>query len=251
MFSLYIEAPFAVFRTFTAGWFRPTATFMTPTAAYGLLLNLAGIETRLREEDPEHPGSTPTTLMHRGLPAMKLAIGVSSVRLVRRQLIEIESPADRFPRVQTMFQQLHNYPVGASGGERAVTTFGNKYNITPVRREILVGLRAILAVTGSEDLEREVLRSLSNDAEPHRYGLPFVGDNSFLPDRIVHLNRPVAAHWYERVTAESSMIQDRTARLPQWIDRANLSQTMSQLYAPTKDAVEEVPSNAWTEISPP
>ena len=32
-------------RTFTAGWYRPTATFLTPSAAYGLLLNLAGIES--------------------------------------------------------------------------------------------------------------------------------------------------------------------------------------------------------------
>ena len=41
MLTLYIEAPFAVCRTFTAGWYRPTATFLTPSAVYGLLLNLA------------------------------------------------------------------------------------------------------------------------------------------------------------------------------------------------------------------
>ena len=32
MLALYIEAPFAVCRTFTAGWYRPTATFLTPSA---------------------------------------------------------------------------------------------------------------------------------------------------------------------------------------------------------------------------
>ena len=35
MLALYVEAPFAAFRTFTAGWYRPTAAFLTPSAAYG------------------------------------------------------------------------------------------------------------------------------------------------------------------------------------------------------------------------
>jgi CRISPR-associated protein Cas5/DevS len=80
MLAIYVEAPFAVCRTFTAGWYRPTATFLTPSAAYGLLLNLAGIETRLREEDPAHRGSVPATLTRRGLPSAKLALGASTAK---------------------------------------------------------------------------------------------------------------------------------------------------------------------------
>ena len=44
------------------------------------------------------------------------------------------------PSVHTVFQQLHNYPVGTSGQERAESAKGNKYNITPVRREFLSDL---------------------------------------------------------------------------------------------------------------
>lgn len=83
-------------RTFTAGWYRPTATFLTPSAAYGLLLNIAGIESRLCEENEAHDGKTPASLTRPGL-------------------------------------QRHNYPVGTSGEERAESAKGNKYNITPVR----------------------------------------------------------------------------------------------------------------------
>src|SRR6476619_1427969 len=97
MLRLYLEAPFAVCRTFTAGWYRPTATFLTPSAAYGLLLNVAGIESRLREEDEAHDGKTPASLVRRGLPGCRVALG---------------RPADaRAPSVATVFQQLHNYPV--------------------------------------------------------------------------------------------------------------------------------------------
>jgi CRISPR-associated protein Cst2 len=57
VFLIRLDAPFAAFRPYTAGWFRPTAAFLTPSAAYGLLLNVAGIESRLREEDPDHDGA--------------------------------------------------------------------------------------------------------------------------------------------------------------------------------------------------
>ena len=46
MIRLRVKAPFAAFRYFTAGSYRPTAPFVTPSAAYGLLLNLAGFDTR-------------------------------------------------------------------------------------------------------------------------------------------------------------------------------------------------------------
>ncbi len=140
MLALYVEAPFAAFRTFTAGWYRPTATFLTPSAAYGLVLNLAGIESRLREGEYSHDGKTPTTLTKTGLPTVEMAIGVPEFIIRRGQVIpfELKNP---FPRVQTVFQQLHNYPVGTSGAERAESTKGSKYNIAPVRREYLSGLR--------------------------------------------------------------------------------------------------------------
>src|SRR5262245_60804739 len=155
MLFLNVDAPFAVCRTFTAGWFRPTATFLTPSAAYGLVLNLAGIEMRLREEEEIHPGRVPATLIRAGLPKLKLALGAPTVSFKGRHTSQVPE-TERYPRVHTLYQQLHNYPVGAAGGERAETTYGNKYNIAPVRREILVGLRAVIAIEGDKDLEQKV-----------------------------------------------------------------------------------------------
>jgi CRISPR-associated protein Cas5t len=247
--SVYIEAPFAVCRTFTAGWYRPTATFLTPSAAYGLLLNLAGVETRLREEDANHPVSVPATLTVQGLPAVKVALGASAVRRVGRRTEELSEP-DRYPRVQTVYQQLHNYPVGASGEERAATTFGNKYNISPVRWELLVGLRAVVALDDNPDLEDSIRCGLAGELSARRYGLPFVGDNAFLPDRIELLDDLLPAHWYEQVISEESKVRPRTTRLTIWIDRADLSRTRSQLYAPTTSASATIPRGAWTAINP-
>jgi CRISPR-associated protein Cas5t len=94
MLVLRLDAPFGVFRTFTAGSFRPTASFVTPSAAYGLLLNIAGIE--MRHDDGK---SVATLIRPKGLPAVDIALGARG----------------ELPRQQSMFQQLHNYPVGNSG----------------------------------------------------------------------------------------------------------------------------------------
>lgn len=251
MLALYVEAPFAVCRTFTAGWYRPAATFLTPSAAYGLVLNLARVETRLREEDSTHPGSVPASLNRPGLPAVRIALGAAAMKRRGGELALLANEETPFPRVQTAYQHLHNYPVGSSGGERAATTFGNKYNITPVRREFLTDLRAVVVLDGNDDLEGEVRRGLAGELSDGRYGLPFLGDNSFLPDRIEILAEPIASHWYERVGPDAEMIRPRTTRMTTWIDRGDMSRSRSDLYAPAELASADVPEAAWTAINPP
>ena len=247
MLTLSIAAPFAACRTFTAGWYRPTATFLTPSAAYGLLLNLAGIESRLCESDAGHPGTVPSSLTRPGLPAVRLALGAPSTR---GDGVKLADDPDAFPGVQSLYQQLHNYPVGSSGSERAKTTFGNKYNVTPVRREVLVNLRVIAVLEAAADLEAAVRDALAGRAAG-RYGLPFIGDNSFLPDSIAPLDVSPPTFWYQALAAGEEGLRPRTTRLTTWIDRADLSRTRSGLYAPTPLATAQIPETAWTTISPP
>jgi CRISPR-associated protein Cas5t len=237
MLCLYLQAQFAACRTFTAGWYRPTATFLTPSAAYGLVLNVAGIESRLREEDAAHDGQTPASLTQPGLPKVRIALGVPA-----------EEGSDPYPMVQTIYQQLHNYPVGTSGQERAESAKGNKYNITPVRREFLSALRALVCLDGNPDLEQRIRRGLRGEFNSGRYGVPFLGDNQFLLDRLEELFAPLPAHWFERITEASGPPRPRTTRLTIWIDRADLSKTRSELYAPTANAESEIPQKAWTQI---
>jgi CRISPR-associated protein Cas5t len=239
MLSIYLRSPFAVCRSFTAGWYRPSATFLTPSAAYGLLLNVAGIESRLREEDPAHDGKTPASLIRPGLPAVRIALGLP---------VDDTGP-EAFPRVETIYQQLHNYPVGTSGAEQAEQAKGCKYNITPVRREILVDLRAVISIAGNEELEDRVRRGLRGEFNRGRYGLPFVGDNQFLPDRLEVCACSRRARWYERI-ADGAKPRPRTARLTVWIDRAEMSKTVSYLFAPSDEVAAEPPNDAWVVIPP-
>ena len=240
MLYLYVQAPFAAFRPFTAGWYRPSATFLTPSAAYGLVLNLAGIESRLREGQKGHDDRTPATLTQPGLPKVRLALGA------------VPAPnGDVFPHVQTVFQQLHNYPVGASGKARAELTKGNKYNITPVRREVLVGLRASIVIDNNTDLEDRVRRGLAGEFNLDRYGIPFLGDNQFLIDRLEERTPPISSHWFEKLSSSQGKPRPHTTRMTICINRADMSRTVSALYAPTIDAIDQIPEKAWTDISPP
>jgi CRISPR-associated protein Cas5t len=88
---LRVQAPFAAFRGFQAGVFRASAPVMPPSTAYGLVLNLAGIEMRDSLQ-------CVTTLIRRDLPKIQIAIGLCSL-----------------PERASIYQPLHSYPVGLSG----------------------------------------------------------------------------------------------------------------------------------------
>jgi len=226
MLYLYLEAPFATFRTFTAGSFRPTAPFMTYSAAYGLLLNLAGED--MRHDD----GKSPMTLIKNKLPKVEIALGE-------------REPAQR----HICYQQLHNYPVGNQGKEHAPRTKGNKYNIVPARRTFLSGLEVCLGVQADADLESKIIRGLRGEIEG-RYGLPFLGDNNFLPDRIDVLDRPHEAHWLVPVgEGEEPTGSPEPMRLTVTIDRADMSRTVARLFRLDGEETATIPAEAWVEVA--
>lgn len=226
MFCLYVEAPFAAFRTFTAGSFRPTAEFITPSAAYGLLLNIAGIEMRQYEDQ------LPMNLIKQDLPRFLLALGALS------------SPA-----VHTVYQQLHNYPVGADASKQYKEgAKGRKYNITPTRRAFLSDLKAYICLKGNTELE-DAIRNGLGGTSLRTYGLPFLGDNNFLLSKLEPVDNPRPAYWYERMLSEMEKTHDRrVSRLTVAIDRQDMSRTRSELFAPTRTPSETIPEKAWVEV---
>ncbi len=245
MFYLFIEARFAAFRPFATGSFRPTAPFLTPSAAYGLLLNLAGEEMR-SEDDGSYPA---TTIKRNSLPKMEIALGVPTVQQPwkwgsERRLEMI------FPQSQSLYQQLHNYPVGNQGKSHAPQTKGGKYNIAPVRRSFLCGLRAVAGFRNYQPdcIESLVSEGLQGNDKP-RYGLPFLGDNNFLPDRIEILQKPPKCQWFVPITGEieEKPPYSNVGRLTVTIDRADSSRTKTTLFGPVlKSAIP--PENAWTLV---
>lgn len=226
MFCLYLQAPFGVTRTFTAGSFRPTAEFISYSVVYGLLLNVAGIE--MRHDD----GRSVMTLIKPDLPRFRLALGALS-----------------FPLQHSIYQQLHNYPVGAETGKQyKVGAKGSKYNVTPTRRAFLSGIKAYIAVDAADRFESQLEAGLKGDS-PRTYGLPFLGDNSFLLDRLERVEQPEPAYWYVPLDPDTAGgMRERVTRLTVTIDRADMSRTTSALFAPTAQPERDIPKDAWIPV---
>lgn len=221
-FWLKISAPFAAFRGFQAGVYRSTAPVMPPSAAYGLVLNLAGIEMR----DYSNPK---TTEILKDLPSLQLAIGI------------VETPEK-----SSMYQQLHSYPVGNSGKELAALTKGAKFWITPVRREMLTNYVGVIGVQSNDKSLRErVEKGLRGEIE-RSYGLPFAGDNNFLFDKIEVLDEPPEdVIWYVRHQSDDKQVKG-SCRLYVAINRTDNSKTTSFVYVPKANLGDDLPENAWT-----
>lgn len=217
---LRLQAPFAAFRWMQAGTFRGTSPVIPPSAAWGLVLNLAGVETR--------GGGELTTLIRPDAPPLRLATG---------SLAE--------PGAGVIYQQLHEYPVGNSGKELEARAHGQKFWIKPVRRQLLVGFDAALGVM-SEDgaLLDRVGAGLSGHLDAPRYGLPFAGENDLLFSRIDVLSEPPPARWYVPCD-EASRPVEGSCRLTVSIDRADSSRTRSRLFAPGPAPTGAPPEDAW------
>ncbi|EJO68236.1 CRISPR-associated protein Cas5 [Leptospira kirschneri] len=231
-FFIHIKAPFAAYRYFQAGNYRTTMPTIPHSAAYGLILNFAGIEMRTAVNEM-------TTLIKNVvkdysfenedfIPSLEIAIG------------DIENA-----KKGSVYQQLHTYPVGdASKGFREGTK-GAKYHIIPTRREFLVGLNTMIGVrTNLSGFMKKIQSGLNGDIE-NRYGLPFAGDNNLLFNFLeIYEEAIYPATWYYPVT-EDEIPETETVRLTVGIDRLNNSKTTAPLFATTKEKSLQPPPNAW------
>lgn len=222
---LRLRAPFAAFRWMQAGVYRATSPVIPPSAAWGLVLNLAGVETRGEDDGT-------TTQVRADAPPLGLAIG-----------------AVQEAEVGSLYQQLHGYPVGSSFPELEAKARGTKYGILPVRREVLVGFDCVLGVRAAEEglLERVVL-GLRGELPGPRYGLPFAGDNNLLFDRIDVVPEPPAARWYAPLSEDGTERRAGSCRLTVAIDRRDASRTETRLYAPGAAAQAMPPEVAWVWV---
>lgn len=221
--ALRVRAPFAAFRWLQAGVFRASSPVIPPSAAWGLVLNVAGVETRGADVDG-------TTSIRPDAPAIQLAIATVST-----------------PETASLYQQLHSYPVGNSGKERQAGAHGSKYWIAPARRELLVGFDAVIAVRAADQLLDAVRAGVRGETSTPRYGLLHAGDNNLLVDQLDLLVALPVCRWYAALRSEEPP-RAGSCRLTVAIDREDSSRTRTCLYAPLTEPTAEPPEAAWTWV---
>ena len=220
---LLLDAPFAAFRWLQAGVYRGTFPVMPPSAAWGFVLNVAGIETR-SALDQVVTGIRPDA------PHLDIAVGLRET-----------------PQRSTLYQQLHGYPVGNVGKDLQARAHGQKYWIAPVKRELLVGLRCVIGVRGLREVIERIPKGLAGSLDDQRYGLPFAGDNQFMFSRIDVVGVGAEARWF--VPMLPGATPKESTRLTTIIDRADSSGTRAPLFAPT-ETLSACPDAAWVDIGP-
>ena len=84
-------------------------------------------------------------------------------------------------------------------------------------------------------------------------GLPFLGDNAFLLDRLDEIAETPSCQWIGKIPDSGRAdweLVPVTARLTVWIDRADMTRTVSHLFAPAKTASTTPSEEAWLCIPP-
>ena len=225
---LHIRAPFACFSTLRTGTYRDTMPIMPPSAAYGLILNLAGIEMR---------GSfrKSITPIRSNLPHVKLAFGLV---------------AGSNSEISVILQNMHSYPIGQTGKERKIKTYGSKYWIEPTYREVIVNLNMMLGVKADLELISQIRQGLNGESDRPFYGFPFAGDNNFLFDRIDCLDKPLSTHWFVRSNSDLEL-EPGAVSLTVEIDRQDLSQTKTLLFSATQNPSNSLPDSEWLSMFEP
>lgn len=223
---IYFKAPFAVFRSLSVDRrFKPTVGFLTPSAAYGLLLNLACLEMRdgsgIRED----------------LPIVDLAIG-----------------AVRHPEHHQLLQQIHYYTVGEDDGKEKkglLKTKGHKRAIGPARRSFLGSVEGCVCIQSNAALLEGIRKGLRGEKNDDRYGLPFLGNNNFMLERLEEVPRGegIAAHWYVPIEPPArddvDLDLERSTFMTDRVNRTDPSRAITRQYAPTRDKQEIPPAEAW------
>lgn len=224
MLYLYFKAPFGAFRAFQSIEMAATTDFVTYSAAYGLLLGLAGIN---RDRKDEFIGA-------------RIALGTW------REKLPIRGRA---------YQQLHwvkteGRTPKTKGGESLEEAYGRskgtKPDIRAAWREYLFGLQGYIGLD-HPSLEEQVRRGINNPAELEYWGVPFLGDNNFFIERLREEPQPNSCEWLCKLDDAKMPRGERLFYLSVWTDYQENKRSLSCLFYLGKTGPEP-PSEAWVEI---
>jgi len=228
---IHFKAPFGAFRFFQSVEMAVTADFITHSAAYGLLLGLAGIA---REKKLEYLGA-------------RIAVGVIGKRL---------------PPRGRAYQQLHwvklegrvekrkgKPPKGETLKAAFERSKGMKPDIRPYVREFLHGIEGCIGFecAAKPEFEQLIEDGVDRPEKIDNWGLPFMGDNNFFIERLGVSRAPSACRWFSPYKGGLLPTGERLHYLSVWTDYELNSRSGSFPFI-LSDVCEKPPDDAWVEI---
>lgn len=220
---VHFKAPFGAFRFFQSVEMAVTADFLTHSAAYGLLLGLAGIP---REEKKTYQ-------------RIRIALGMTGEKL---------------PIRGRAYQQLHWIKKEGRGKAEPLPVAlerskGTKPDIRPYVREFLHGIEGWIGLecAARPEFEQLVEDGVNQPEKLDNWGLPFMGDNNFFIERLGVSKAPSACRWFSPYEGGLLPPEERLHYLSVWTDYESNSRSGSFPFILT-DVSETPPDDAWVEI---
>jgi CRISPR-associated protein Cas5t len=190
MLYIYFRAPFAAFRPFRNVELSPTAEFLTHSAAFGILLGLAGIERNLKKK---YVGA-------------HISIGCLRMPTVERSL-------------QLLIQGKRKFEIEKGGN----------FKLRPFVREVLCGIEGYIGLEHTE-LEQLVKQGIDAPTTLDYWGIPFMGDNNFFIERLDLKGNPEPCQWLCEVGEDLHIQGQKLFYLSVWTDYVNSEKSDSRLF---------------------
>jgi CRISPR-associated protein Cas5t len=233
-----VTAPHAVFKMHSAGAFQGTLPVMPPSTAYGLVMNMAGINIRgeptpVRKADAGYFSTL--SIDKAKCPKVSIAVGLFSV-----------------PERGVILYHAHRYlsVLNKPDVERLgkYKPYGRKNAITPTKQQFLVNYDGAIGIRAPENLIEKIMDTMLG-RKAHG-GVLFAGSSDYLIESIQATDKPAA--WYSILTKselhkrlEKSEIPPGLIRLPVSIDRDNCTKTLSMMFAPVETYTNNPPESSW------
>lgn len=197
-----------------------------------------------------------------GLPNFEVASAAVAPDRSRHSFNVVADSQGLLPGKGVLFQQLHALPVGSTNKHRIPLAKGNKHHISPGRRQLLCGVRGVCVVRAAPELEARLAKALQEtpwtlEGGTARYGLPFLGDNSFMLEELEPIDlTDLQAEWLVRIDpeADNDFEDELDARAPfrltLWADRAGMKTTRSAFFEVRQGSLANIPPAAWVSVGP-
>lgn len=231
MLFIHFKAPFGAFRFFQSVEMAVTADFVTHSAAYGLLLGLAGIT---RDDKKKYLGA-------------RIALGVKGNKLPLRGRVYQQL---HWVKLEGRVSKRKGKPAKGETLEAAwERSKGTKPDIRPYIREFLHGLEGYIGLDCPEHLELEELvkRGVGQPETLDNWGLPFMGDNNFFIERLKVSQGPSACRWFSPYKGGLLSPGERLHYLSVWTDYESNSRSGSFPFI-LNDVSEAPPQDGWIRI---
>lgn len=202
---LRVQAPMAVSRPLVTNHQRGTYQVLSPSLIYGLICNIAGIETRIMKE-----GSVSYT-MRDDVPPIDFNIGYT-----------------KMPITSTVYEHtlklMQNSNELAKLGDARINKC--RQSIQPKRTSYLYGIDMYIIVHADEHIIRRIHRYMDGILDPMmntpdmRYGGLFLGSNNCILSSLAVVDTvPEKLYWMVDTTSDTKETHIISSMLPIWIDR--------------------------------